>query len=124
MITTPSEAAGKTVIGPFPNESGTNGVEFRFLVQVTQDDEGIYSAIALNLPGTGSCGDTREKAIQNFKEAAVGTLEYYAESAEEIPWKLLSPSEISAEAKWDAADKRLDSDMREFPGLAKPRPGL
>jgi len=79
-------------------------VAHRFLVEITEDDTGIYSAVALNLPGTGSCGDTRDEAIENFKEAAAGTIEYYADSGEEIPWKTIGSSETPVGAKWIRAD--------------------
>ena len=98
MIAVPCERAATVTVNV--KESWSKGEAYRFLVEVTKDEVGIYSAVALNLPGTGSCGDTREEAIENFKEAATGNIEYYAESGEEIPWKAISQSEVPAGAKW------------------------
>lgn len=75
---------------------------FRIHLLITKDDEGVYSAVALNLPGVGSCGDTEEEAVQNAKIAAQGTLESYAADGEKIPWKDTSDAAIpfGAEQKW------------------------
>ena len=98
MIAPPCERPD-TVTVDIAKESSSNGDTYRFVVRITSDDDGIYSAVALNLPGTGSCGDTRDEAIENFKEAALGNIEYYAESGEEIPWKIIEQSEVPALAK-------------------------
>jgi len=66
---------------------------------IIQDDDSGYSAIALNLPGSGSCGDTEEEAIENAKEAVRGVLEEYRESGEAIPWKDTRDVEIPPSAK-------------------------
>lgn len=73
---------------------------YRFLVQVTQDDEGLFSAVALNLPGTGSSGSTAEQAVERFKEAAAGMIESYLASGESIPWKTLESAEIPPGSQW------------------------
>jgi len=69
---------------------------------ITQDEEGIFSAVALNLPGAGSCGDTLEEAVENSKEAIRGVLESYVANGEEIPWKDTSalPVLSGTEQKW------------------------
>ena len=74
-------------------------LKYRFHILVTQDEEGSYSAIVLNLPGTGSCGDTIEEALENVREAIKGVLETYKESGEEIPWKDSASIEIPRGAK-------------------------
>jgi predicted RNase H-like HicB family nuclease len=73
---------------------------YRFLVQLTEDAQGIWSAIALNLPGTGSSGPTRDIAIARFKEAAAGVVESYVQDGEPIPWEKIETSEIPVGAKW------------------------
>jgi predicted RNase H-like HicB family nuclease len=54
---------------------------------VISDPEGGYSAIALNLPGAGSCGETVDEAVENAREAIRAVLEAYIEAEEEIPWR-------------------------------------
>ena len=63
----------------------TKGVTIDLLI--TEDEEGIYSAVAVNLPGAGSCGDTKEEAEENAKEAIRGVLESYLDARTAIPWK-------------------------------------
>lgn len=79
---------------------------YRLHVLITKDDKDLFSAIVLNLPGTGSSGSTEEEAIERVKEAARGTLEVYAEDNEEIPWKDTSSAEIptGAKLKWIIMD--------------------
>ena len=72
---------------------------YRFHILITRDEDGGYSAIVLNLPGIGSCGDTMEEALENAKEAIQGALEVYKASGEAIPWKDTSSAEIPAGAK-------------------------
>lgn len=67
---------------------------YRIHLLITKDADGIYSAVALNLPGAGSCGDTEEEAIENAREASRGILESYLEAGDEIPWKDSSTAEI------------------------------
>jgi predicted RNase H-like HicB family nuclease len=69
-------------------------------VRTTPDEDGIFSSVALNLPGTGSCGPTENDAIERFKEAAAGMIESYLEADEAIPWKRFDPWEIPHGAKW------------------------
>ena len=59
---------------------------YRCHVLLVKEDDGSYSAVVLNLPGAGSCGDTEEEAIRNAREAACGAIESYLEAGEEIPW--------------------------------------
>jgi len=70
---------------------GENGAQsdeaYAIHLVIVEEEDGGYSAIALNLPGTGSCGDTKEEAIANAREAAKGVLESYKNSTETIPWK-------------------------------------
>ena len=57
-----------------------------FLVELIPEDDGSFSAVVINLPGVGSCGDTEAEAIENVKEAMTGVLEEYTESGEDVPW--------------------------------------
>jgi len=75
----------------------------RFHVLITKEDEGGFSVTALNLPGTGSCGDTINEAMENFKEAARAVLEVYGD---DIPWVDSREAEIpfGSEHKWIIVD--------------------
>ncbi len=57
----------------------------RVHIALVRESDGTFSAIALNLPGCGSCGDTEEEAIANVREAVVGVVESYA-TADDVPW--------------------------------------
>ncbi len=59
---------------------------YRCHVLLVKEEGGGYSAIVLNLPGAGSCGDTEEEAMRNVREAAAGAIESYLSHAEDIPW--------------------------------------
>lgn len=58
------------------------------LVVCVQLDCGGFSAIALNLPGCASQGDTADEAIDNVREAAEGIIESYRDDKTEVPWLL------------------------------------
>lgn len=45
-----------------------------------------YSAVAMNLPGCVSQGDTLGESTANIKEACQGLIASYLESGKEIPW--------------------------------------
>jgi predicted RNase H-like HicB family nuclease len=72
---------------------------YRLHILITKDKDGTYSAVVLNLPGVGSCGDTEEEAMENVKEAVHGVLESYKEAGEDIPWKDSSSQKISADQR-------------------------
>lgn len=55
---------------------------------IGRDEEGTYSAIAMNLPGVGSCGATGEEAILNAKEAIQEAIKSYLDESVPIPWDL------------------------------------
>jgi predicted RNase H-like HicB family nuclease len=50
------------------------------------EEDSSYSVIVLNLPGCGSCGQTKEEALKNVREAISGVIESYIVAGEEIPW--------------------------------------
>jgi predicted RNase H-like HicB family nuclease len=64
-----------------------SGKMYRVYLLITQDEEGTYSAVALNLPGAGSCGDTEAEAVENAKESVVGLLESYRDAGADVPWR-------------------------------------
>jgi predicted RNase H-like HicB family nuclease len=56
---------------------------YRIVLQITKESDGRFSAVALNLPGAGSCGDTAAEAEANAKEAILAAIESYGDY---IPW--------------------------------------
>lgn len=51
-----------------------------------KDEESGYTAIATNLPGVVSEGDTLKEAVNNIREAFELAIESYRESQMPIPW--------------------------------------
>lgn len=74
---------------------------YRCHVCVFRDDDG-FSAVVLNLPGVGSCGDTEDEAMQNIREAVIGAIECYNDANETIPWRDSSQEDIPSGSvqKW------------------------
>jgi len=72
---------------------------YRCHLLITKDEDGTVSAVVLNLPGIGSCGDSEEDAIANVKEAFRGAIEVYEADGKEIPWKDTSFEVIPEGAK-------------------------
>ena len=91
--------ANRNVPNVVDTQSSDKSRAFRCHLLIARDEEGGYSAIVLNLPGAGSCGDTEEIAIENAREAIAGVLESYLEADEEIPWVDSSAEEIPTGAK-------------------------
>ena len=91
---------------PDPPSKWITGNAYRIHLLITCDEGGGYSAVAMNLPGAGSCGDTTEEAVENAKEAVRGILESYEEDGEEIPWKDTASERIppTAAQKWIVVD--------------------
>ena len=54
-------------------------------LRCTQED-GSFSAVVLNLPGAGSCGDTEEDALNNARKPFAGLLNLTESQDEDIPW--------------------------------------
>ena len=59
------------------------------------DDETIFTADVINLPGVVSCGNTREEALEHVREAIEGAIESYKASELPLPWR--SPEEYADE---------------------------
>lgn len=60
---------------------------YRCHLAISRDDDGRFSAVVLNLPGAGSCGDSKAEAIANAREAVLGIIESYREDQLDIPWQ-------------------------------------
>lgn len=59
---------------------------YRCHVAILREENGTFSAVVLNLPGVGSCGDTEAEALANAKDAAAATIASYLDDREDIPW--------------------------------------
>jgi len=75
---------------------------YRCHVCVIKEDDGTYSAVVLNLPGCGSCGDTEEEALNNVKESILAVVESHCDADEDIPWSDACSDDIpeGAHHKW------------------------
>lgn len=77
----------------FPND-------VRCHLAIMREDDGSFSVIVLNLPGTGSCGATIEEAIANVRDAVAETVRVYTESGEDVPWETEYHVPSDAMTKW------------------------
>ena len=75
---------------------------YRCDLAISRDEDNRFSAVVLNLPGAGGCGDTKEEAIENAREAVLGIIESYRGDQLEIPWKDLTTCAVDpgAEETW------------------------
>ena len=71
-----------------PNDWHTivEATSYRCHVALLSEEDGSFSAIVLNLPGSGSCGATEKEALANVREAIIGAIASYVEDNEDIPW--------------------------------------
>ena len=83
-------------VGPTEFNPGS----YRCLLAILREEEGDFSALVLNLPGAGSCGDTEAAAIANAREAVAGVLQSYIDSGEDIPWITDYKIPEGADLKW------------------------
>lgn len=72
---------------------------YRCHVLLIKEEDGGFSAVVLNLPGAGSCGDTEEESLLNVREALHGVIRSYLDAGKEIPWVDSLATEIPADAK-------------------------
>jgi predicted RNase H-like HicB family nuclease len=72
---------------------------YRCYVCLLREDDGSFSAVVLNLPGAGSCGETEEEAMRNVDEAIRGVIESHEAFGEDVPWREIGDCEIPAGAK-------------------------
>jgi predicted RNase H-like HicB family nuclease len=63
-------------------------------VQFTKEEDGTFTAVALNLPGAASSGVTQDDAKSNIKEAVCQLIESYREVGEQVPWRDSSKDKI------------------------------
>jgi predicted RNase H-like HicB family nuclease len=75
---------------------------YRCHVCIIREDDGSFSAVALNLPGAGSCRNTEEDALRNAEEAIHGVIESHRDAGEDIPWQEVANCDIptGAKLKW------------------------
>ncbi len=75
---------------------------FRCHIAIIREQDGSFSAVAMNLPGAGSCGDTEQEAIANAREAILGVIRGHLDKARDIPWIDSTHYTIpeSAKQKW------------------------
>lgn len=57
----------------------------KYRVLIEQDEDGMYVAEVLSLPGCISQGQTREEAIENIREAIAAYLESLEAHGDPIP---------------------------------------
>jgi predicted RNase H-like HicB family nuclease len=57
----------------------------KYRVLIEQDEDGVFVAEAPSLPGCISQGETREKAVENIREAIALYLESLAAHDEPVP---------------------------------------
>ncbi|MDG6926531.1 MAG: type II toxin-antitoxin system HicB family antitoxin [Nitrososphaerota archaeon] len=57
----------------------------RYRTLVEQDEDGKFTAIVPELPGCLSCGDTRDEALDNVKEAIQAYIESLQKHNEPVP---------------------------------------
>jgi len=57
----------------------------KYRVIIAQDDDGMFVAECISLPGCVSQGKTREEAIKNIKDAIRGYLESLKKHNEPVP---------------------------------------
>jgi predicted RNase H-like HicB family nuclease len=57
----------------------------KYRVLIEQDEDGVYVAEVPSLPGCISQGETRERAVENVKEAIALYLESLAAHDEPVP---------------------------------------
>jgi predicted RNase H-like HicB family nuclease len=74
--------------------------DVRCHVAIIKENDGAFSAIVLNLPGTGSCGDSSEEALANLQDAVKETIAAYDDAGEDVPW--ITEYEVPQDAitKW------------------------
>lgn len=58
---------------------------YLFRVDLVEEDDGRWSAEVPALPGCATCGDTREEAIDNIRDAVEAYIRDMQKAGEEIP---------------------------------------
>jgi predicted RNase H-like HicB family nuclease len=73
------------------------------------EDEGGYSAHAVNLAGVVSEGETIDEALASFTDAFKETLAYYLQSGTPIPWRTGDPEFFASMA--NTIQRRIAEDV-------------
>jgi len=90
-------------------------------------EDGAFSAIVLNLPGTRSRGGSEEEAWENVREAITAVIQSHIESGEEIPWIESRSLEAPAGAtvrRWISVDAESACEDDDADDLAALRDSL
>lgn len=85
-----------TIAGEWKEYQG--GV-YRCPVYVIREPGGEFSAVAANLPGVASYGDSEQEALAHVTEALAAALQEYKASGMSIPWAD-TPAEVGAVKRW------------------------
>jgi predicted RNase H-like HicB family nuclease len=95
------ELTGNSAVS-FLGEAQWNQTRYRCLVCLIPEDDTMWSAVVLNLPGAGSCGPTKQESLNRVREAIEGLIESYTEDGKAIPWCAPSSEKIpsNAELAW------------------------
>ncbi|MDZ4819332.1 MAG: type II toxin-antitoxin system HicB family antitoxin [Planctomycetota bacterium] len=73
-------------LGSGPDGEFTDHSDGQCTVILNLEEDGGYSAIALDLAGVGSQGNDLDEALANFKEAFAAAAEEFSAHDESIPW--------------------------------------
>jgi len=65
---------------------GTSRRTFEIIVRLTEEEDGVFSCHAANLPGVVSQGRTLEEAIDRIGEAAAAVIAEYRDQKQVVPW--------------------------------------
>lgn len=75
-----------TVLRPKGEWRHFKGGVYRYMVYLTPEPEGSFSAVAARLPSVTSQGSTEQEALANIVEAFKKTIARYKEQGVAIPW--------------------------------------
>ena len=75
---------------------GQQADEYVLRVHVSHDENGDFSAVALNVPGVVGCGETEAEATESLRAGFRSAVEVCREDGVEIPWGELSPELLPA----------------------------
>lgn len=62
------------------------GFERACTVHLIPEEDGGYSAIAADLPGVASQGETEQEALDNIREAYASAIRCYKQHGKTVPW--------------------------------------
>jgi predicted RNase H-like HicB family nuclease len=87
-MSTADDRVNQSIHSPIGSMAPSLGAEdsYRCNVRLCPEEDGGFSAFALNLPGAVSQGDTEEEALANIREACTGVIKTYVQRDGHIPW--------------------------------------